>query len=1311
MRYYSILAKTLLATAIALAGASTTWAQGFKVQTKNGKTKTYPAEEISHISPYIYSLTTTTSEGKNTTMTYGIDVFKNDGSNDRYLESELKSFSPYETPADEQGTPLTAEIPQSGGKATIGTLTLDMPAGTFNSDTKLTLTEVKKGAIDGDAELSQYYKVKLTSGVRKPFKVSVKMPKLPDDQLVRMQFAMKGWAYGLGEEFMLRHYMDVTYEDGAYVSEIPEMESPDDVGEIEVWYGITTCDPGPETTASRTRAVGDDYLVGRDDYGLYKYLLAFSSKEFEDLYYDLKHSWIPSAMGQVEQLGFKKAEGSRIEYYLINLGKGGIGGFYTRSPWGKKFSEIYLNYTQLADLYKNGNVDEIKATVLHETFHYYQWFYDPRKAAMGHSEATVLEEASSVWSEHLHVGTPQVAKDNVYLFLPSLNPVYKDILAPSNSIGLSFSDRFQNMGYGIATLLEYLTRKCGNRILLDMWEDRKTGDPYDFRDLIELYARKNGIEIYTKDTYHDFIEMLGSGKIYKDIVFDDLVFLREEYDSIGVTTRMIKDVKPVYFTNYLYDYGALLEKLEVSGKYDNDNYHGLDNATGIIEQTTDGVTTWIYRFDKDHYVPCGMIRKGTPLKISPEWFYKRKIDEKDAYTGSAYRISFVTIPDDFKTTAKPISRIAARVLTLNVPEKKMMLPSDEGRKEMTISSNYDELSIKTTADWVNCIWSQTTGLLTIYYDELPTNQAQRKATIQFTIPRDDGTPFVLEEVELTQAKAYINLSASEVEVPVEGGTRTFDITSTNCTNIEVSTSSQFLHPTISGNTITVKIDENPSMDSRMGTVDVRGVMPEYNLNVNTHITFNQAGLVTPEPIDLYDHGYVICNGLKVDIPGKTRKYGDYLQYRSADTQVTKIGTDRQEFSWDVTIYIDPKDNKSMRRYEFYSGSVTWLLNRYYTENDSEGREIEHRRTTRCSYNLKNLYTTDGQDFFSLGAEGSKMSDFVSDYSYEETLDGKTVNSVTQSDIANNDAASNSAEVRLYLAEGVPYLEVSRDTLEFDGGETFELLYYEDNDAVNDVQITTSADWLTLKNVSEARHFHVYASTNKSKADREGYVYVTGTLADGSKLTRTIVVRQKYDPVWEDEWDISEDQKAELPAQAVLNALQSAGMPLYLGSTPPRLNGTYRLEPLKTVYDPDGDMSTDDFMRALVFNLTSNSSSPDKAKMSYYSELTNGKASSAADYYCYFSGEGDSFTLSNITTQSYEGLFSWTTVTVVSGTVEGNQIRNLHYGFVELNDDGGIDYISIGTDGDGLSTMTDWAPGSDEDLFARRRTARARRQTK
>ena len=1241
---------------------------------------------------YIFTLPKAGAKSSSAETNYGIDIWKADGTSDRYMESELKNVTTCQPGEKPGGQQQTTTVAPTGGKASLENITIDMPAGTFSNEAEVTITEAEKGYVDGDDERSQFYKVKFGGGIRKDFKVAIRMPRLENDDLVCMQFAMMGWAPSLQQETLNYHYVDVTYEDGAYVAEIPAMEAPDDADEIEAYIGVTKCTPYNGAANARANAGG----TGRTDFKLFNKM--GNRKEATALLSKLE-KWIPTALDKLNELGYSIPKDATINCYLLEKpdlvtrvqGGGSASGWCTRSYFDKKWATVYLNYS----IYQFEAENEKLGTVIHELFHYYQQFYDPRSAPRMKQFAggmpLILEEASSTWSERFDnaavLTTPKNARDNLFVFIPCLNPIHKDVVAPPGSI-FTWGERYGNVGYGAATLMEYLTRKCGNDVVLDMWKDRQTGDPSDVSGTIERASRKHGIDIFSQAGYLDFIENLGSMQVYPSLVFSDLVKDRAVHDTIGVTIREVKNAFPVYHTNYVYGYGALIEELDVvrNRLYEGGIKIGDVSSTGIIEQTTSGLTTWVY---KDG-LQIGVTTKGVPMKIDP----------KHLGPAGAY-LYMVTIADDFKTTATLTSRIVSRAFPLNITQKNMIVPSSPGTRKVRLETNCYDLKFVTDADWLSCYWSITDTMLNVHHEVMPDNMEQRKAIIRIVVPGDSGIDVVLDEIEVTQTKACIDLSETEFNVDKEGGTKKVTITATNCENIKVSTTSNFLHPTLSGSTITVKDDPNTSYERREGSVKVSGTMPVTGIKVERFISFAQAAAPSPDEVNLYNDGWVEVEGLRVLIPGKTLKYGDYLHYRSADTQIEKVGSSRKEFSWDVNLYIDPKDNKSMRHYEFYSGSVSWLKNEYFEETDKDGNKKERQITTRCSYNLKNLQTKDGLDFKSWKYnedENGVLADYVSDYSYEVTEDGKPVRTVTQDGIAGNRASTSSAWVSLKLADGVPYLEADCDSLSYEGADYFDYFTYSKNETVTDVEVTTSDDWLTVEKTYTSEYIGNYRlniSVNQSKATRIGYIYITGTLADGTKLTRTVVVTQIYDAAWDEDPTITEGQKAELPTQAVLDALQGAGMPLYLGNAPPKLNGVYEMEPLRTIYQTGGDTGSDDYVKSLVFSMSSNSSSTDKALMRYYSHLKTGQNSSADDYYCYLGGYGNSFTLSNIRTVDYEGLFSFTVVTVVSGTIEGNSIRNLHFASVELDDDGNIDSMSIGTDGDGTSTPTSWEPGADD----------------
>ena len=67
----SILTKGLLTATLALSATEAAWAQGITVNTKDGKSVDYPAEQFSFMSPYIREVSTTTyTQGALATLQY-----------------------------------------------------------------------------------------------------------------------------------------------------------------------------------------------------------------------------------------------------------------------------------------------------------------------------------------------------------------------------------------------------------------------------------------------------------------------------------------------------------------------------------------------------------------------------------------------------------------------------------------------------------------------------------------------------------------------------------------------------------------------------------------------------------------------------------------------------------------------------------------------------------------------------------------------------------------------------------------------------------------------------------------------------------------------------------------------------------------------------------------------------------------------------------------------------------------------------------------------------------------------------------------
>lgn len=776
----------------------------------------------------------------------------------------------------------------------------------------------------------------------------------------------------------------------------------------------------------------------------------------------------------------------------------------------------------------------------------------------------------------------------------------------------------------------------------------------------------------------------------------------------------------------------------------------IGNTMGLVPHIGKPVVRMATQHDNNVYLNFPMERELLfPVKVGADIYNSKnelvsQVSNDMAYAGSqsgplAQRVALAGLPETgrykayprmdlfgFRLYSEPTDSFSAAKATLDVPVKQVTVPSSVGHVDLTVNTNLDNLTFTPTANWLTYSWNPFDKVLTVYHESLPTGTDSRKGSIQIVARDGDGSELAAEEIELTQVMAYIELSTTELTVGVKGGTSVINITSTNCKDLQTTTKSNFMHPSISGNTVSILVDENTSTEARDGTVIVSGLLESVGVRVERIISISQDGTMTPHETQLFDNSdlSLVVNGIDLfvnalggTVGGKTVKQGDYIVYKSGDTKVQGSGDNRTEASWEIELFIDPKDNNMMHDYKLATGSLSYLLNQYSTTGTGD-KKVNHLRTTRWSYNISDLnvsYVSTG--YMRFGGRNTQEAgmDKISDFSYSVEEDGKQTTYWSQADL--NADSEHSLSVLLYFADGVPVLDASVTVVEAGGDADYTFFQVERNDVVQELELTTSADWLTV----EEEPFKIHWAVNDSKDDRTGFVYLNGKLADGSTITRTITVNQKYERIWDDEWNISENQKAELPSEAVLTELRNHGMPLYLGEEPPSVSGVFEIHPLELVYAVNpGDSEEGELEGATyVFSITSLSGSSNKARLLTYEIFPKWSYKSpASEFFCYYGGEGKQFTLSNITTYTDDNplsAFTMTYVTMVSGEIDGNQIKNLHYAYVDLDEKGKIEDLAIVKDGDGVSTTTAWDPGieeeddDDEEWDARRMFLKLRRR--
>ena len=158
------------------------------------------------------------------------------------------------------------------------------------------------------------------------------------------------------------------------------------------------------------------------------------------------------------------------------------------------------------------------------------------------------------------------------------------------------------------------------------------------------------------------------------------------------------------------------------------------------------------------------------------------------------------------------------------------------------------------------------------------------------------------------------------------------------------------------------------------------------------------------------------------------------------------------------------------------------------------------------------------------------------------------------------------------------------------------------------------------------------------------------------------------------------------------------MPIYSGSTPPKIEGTFRVNPNRYVYDTTGYFN-EDKPNATDKIIRFSNQSEDGQTIDY--EAYDAKSSDIAyGRGAIVIGSGDKFTaFFNTEQNTSEGVYI-KQATLVSGQMTSNGIKDLYRAFLTLDkkNDNKDNYMDIGDfrtfkDGDGLASPETWSPGS------------------
>ena len=385
-------------------------------------------------------------------------------------------------------------VPAKGGTIEKGNIAITFPSGTFTSDTKVAISEVKKGQMCGDYELSPFYQVSLPAKCACAVTVTVKSDAKSSNP--RFMAFTEGLRKSALEESRHGLSLDATAADGGYTVTLPATKNDDDDNNNTVVLGLVDY-PDEGSAKSRVNANAIEGKVGNIewyfDYNSWDDLWMSASEKTKRNELKAKiNTYIPLAIKQIHDLGFAIKTNRQIPFVFVkDSSHPDAYGFFVQDSRYDEWSTIELNLVKLLD-----NVDEtsLKQTVIHELLHYYQADYDPRgpfKKKVQQGEENILCEAGSVWAESFMDNgrmNGNFLKDYLPLYLISV----KDLDAAYAAEGAVKKNKFimyQRHGYGMSTLLYYLTSPISEMDAFDI----------DKKKIVDIYKKwdKNARQSFT----------------------------------------------------------------------------------------------------------------------------------------------------------------------------------------------------------------------------------------------------------------------------------------------------------------------------------------------------------------------------------------------------------------------------------------------------------------------------------------------------------------------------------------------------------------------------------------------------------------------------------------------------------------------------------------------------------------------------------------------------------------------------------------------------------------------------------------------
>lgn len=501
-------------------------------------------------------------------------------------------------------------IPTSGGTIEKGDISIIFPSGTFSEETKVAVTEAKKGEFGGECEVSAFYQIMLPAKIDR--QITVKMKPKEQSENVRFVAFSPGLRKSVGDEINHSLSLDASYSEGEYSVILPATNNDADDESSSLTLGLLKVPEG--ASESRTRFL--EVIQGKVgniewyyDIGTWDYLnMSSANKTKWDNMKPRVNEYIADAIKKIHDLGFSISKDRKIPFVLINdTQRPDAYGYFVQSWNYDEWNTIELNMVKLFS-----GIDEtsIKQTIIHELLHYFQSSYDPRstsKKKVGGEENT-LDEAASVWVEQF-MNDGKLNGDFVCGFLPEFIKGLENVddIYPNNhnktlhpiKWKLRRNEIYDHHGYGMSTLLYYLTSPISEMTAFDI----------DKTKIIELFNIWKNDKRYAGSTFmtfrqwlrmHDAGGFLDNGDYDQFLIrlLDGKLVQHEKINPEGLYTKTsnitISSLTKKNVDESCLNLGCSIDKVIIGSYKDSEGNKSFKGTQFVVKQLSPDVQTFVF---------------------------------------------------------------------------------------------------------------------------------------------------------------------------------------------------------------------------------------------------------------------------------------------------------------------------------------------------------------------------------------------------------------------------------------------------------------------------------------------------------------------------------------------------------------------------------------------------------------------------------------------------------------------------------------------------------------------------------------------